>query len=309
MEAKIVTNNAYPALCGGTYFTLLLEARGQRINQRGRYDGERDGLSQPDVLAGLGKVVYPEYTPPANKQTFRTNANAYKSCSDNGSNLSFLFPDRVSAFDKRVRNEYAMALKATCEFVDKFLEVGTSIKKEEWLVKALLELIEADISIKDSQVFFICSDGKSVTKGALRSMSDFVLQPLLLGVWHFVVVSQQDNKSGKNTFDAWCPPKDRAERKYEGNVGTGIKRTVNAEVLTIPTDDAVGKVKVEADPAFEDEPSVDYSESFAEEPAPDPAPSITNQIINAPAVFFNSGANAMQINNTGTLNIDRGGKI
>jgi hypothetical protein len=230
---------------------LILEARGQRTSQRSRYEGGQDGLSQPETLAGLGKVVYPEYAPPKNAQTFRTNANAYKACTDDGGNLSYLFPDRVSAFDSRVRHEYPKALKAMCDFTSRFLEVGTSIKKEEWLVKALLELIEADASIDDGQAFFICSDGKGVTKATLRLMSDFVLQPLLLGVWHFVVVNRQDNKSGKTTFDTWCPPRDRAERKYEGNMGEGINRTINVEVLNIPADKGESKAVAEATAAEE----------------------------------------------------------
>ena len=227
-----MTRNNYPVLCGGTFFTLILEARGQRTSQRSRYEGEQDGLSQPETLAGLGRVVYPEYTPPSNKQTFRTNVNAYKSCADDGSNLSFLFPDKVFAFDNRVKNEYSNALMAMCDFADRFLEFGTSIKKEAWLVKALLELIETDTSIEDNQEFYLYEGGQRVTKAALRQLCDFTLQPFLLGIWHFIVVSRPDNKLGKNTFDIWCPPRGRAERKYEGTMGEGIDRTINVAVLT-----------------------------------------------------------------------------
>lgn len=224
--------NTHPVLCGGTFFTLLLEARAQRTSKRSQYEGEKDGLSQPDVLAGLGKVIYAEYAPPTNRDTFSTNANAYKSCTDNGSNLSFLYPDRVAAFDKRVKTDYPAALKAMCDFTDRFLEVGTSLKKEVWLARALLELIENDISVDDSQEFFICSGTQGTTKETLRSMSSFTLQPLLLGVWHFVVVNAPDNKSGKDTYDSWCPSKDRAERKYTGNMGDKIVREIAVEVLT-----------------------------------------------------------------------------
>jgi hypothetical protein len=222
-------------------------------------------LSQPDTLAGLGRVVYPEYSPPKNKDTFATNANAYKSCADNGSNLTFLYPGAVANFDDRVKNGYPKALKAMREFTDQFLEVGTSLKKEEWLVKALLDILENDGSIAEEQEFFICSGGpgagcgtgagasgsagcgpgagasgsagcgKGITKATIRHMTDFSLQPLLLGVWHFVVVNRPDNKSGKATFDSWCPPRGRAERKYEGNIGIGIKRKVNVEVLSAPS--------------------------------------------------------------------------
>ena len=239
-------NRAYPVLCGGTYFTLILEARGQRTGQRGRYQGEQDGLSQSDTLVGLGKVVYNEYIPPRNQQTFRTNVNAYRTCADDGSNLSFLFPDRVSVFDGRVRSAYLTALKAMCDFVNTFLEVGTSINKEIWLVKAILDLIENDESIPGEQKFFIGNGGQGITKSALRQMSDFSLQPLLLGVWHYVVVNRPDNRSGKDTFDRWCPSRGRAERKYEGNMGSGIERMLNVEVMTAPTSDEIVKDKAMA---------------------------------------------------------------
>ena len=227
----MIENRAYPVLCGGTYFTLILEARGQRTGQRGRYQGEQDGLSQSDTLVGLGKVVYNEYIPPRNQQTFRTNVNAYRTCTDDGSNLSFLFPDRVSAFNDRIRSAYLTALKAMCDFVNTFLEVGTSINKEIWLVKAILDLIENDESIPGEQEFLIGIDGQGITKSALRQMSDLSLQPLLLGVWHYVVVNRPDNRSGKDTFDRWCPSRGRSERKYEGNMGNGIERMINVDVL------------------------------------------------------------------------------
>ena len=241
-----MANRAYPVLCGGTYFTLILEARRQRTSQRSRYEGEQDGLSQPDTLAGLGKVVYTEYIPPSNKQTFRTNVNAYKTCADDGSNLSFLFPDKVSVFDGKVKSAYNTALNAMCGFVNTFLEVGTSIKKEEWLVKAILDLIENDESVPEEQEFFICSGVQGITKSTLRQMSDFSLQPLLLGVWHYVVVNRPDNRSGKDTFDRWCPSRGRAERKYEGNMGSGIVRMINVEVLVAPTNEEIIKDKAVA---------------------------------------------------------------
>ena len=218
---------------------MILEARRQRTSQRSRYKGEQDGLSQPDTLAGLGKVVYTEYIPPSNKQTFRTNVNAYKTCADDGSNLSFLFPDKVSAFDSEVKSAYNTVLNAMCGFVNTFLEVGTSINKEEWLIKAILDLIENDESIPEEQEFFIGSCGQGIKKFTLRQMSDFSLQPFLLGVWHYIVVNRPDNRSGKDTFDRWCPSRGRSERKYEGNMGSGIERMINVDVLAAPANEEI----------------------------------------------------------------------
>jgi len=252
MEAKRVANVGYPILCGGTVFTLVLEARRQRTSQRSRYEGEQDGLSQTETLAGLGRVVYPEYEPPKNRQTFKTNVNAYKSCTDEGSNLSFLFPSAKDAFDNRVKTEYPKALQEMCDFVDQFLEVGTSIHNEEKLVKALLDLIATDASIADQQEFFISCGGKGISKANIRLLSDFTLQPFLLGVWHYAVTKQLNNKLGKETFDAWCPPMMRAERKYEGNMGNGIARKINVDMMASSTDESIaeGEVAVTLDPVI-----------------------------------------------------------
>ena len=244
-----MSNKTYPVLCGGTFFTLILEARIPRTSKRSHYAGELDGLSQPETLAGLGKVVYPEYDPPRNKRTFSTNASDYRSCDNNGTNLSFLFEQTVNVFDNRIKNNYPSALMAMVNFVDRFLEVGTSTTKEVWLLKALLELIEADRSIDDAQIFYIGQSGQGITKATLRSINDFCLQSFLLGVWHFVIVNRQDNQVGKATFDVLCPPKGRAERKYEGKLGNSITRAINVSLIAAVGDAAHGTLTARGEEA------------------------------------------------------------
>ena len=55
----------YPRLCGGTYFTLLLQALKQRTSARGRVVSERDGLSNPEVLSGLIRWLTPNFRSPS----------------------------------------------------------------------------------------------------------------------------------------------------------------------------------------------------------------------------------------------------
>ena len=209
-----MTINAYPVLCGGTFFTMVLEARKQRTCKRSLYAGELDGLSQPETLAGLGRVVNPDYVEPKNKDSFSTNVSDYKSCENNGTNLAFLFTQEVLSFDTRVKTRYLEALSTMDDFVQFFLEVGTSTAKEVWLVKALLDLIDADQSIDDGQAFYIGEAGQKITKAALREISDFCFQSFLLGIWHFIVVNREDNTEGKSTYDIWCPSRGGKERKY-----------------------------------------------------------------------------------------------
>ena len=295
-----MTINAYPVLCGGTFFTLVLEARKQRTCKRSLYAGELDGLSQPDTLAGLGRVVNPDYVEPKNKDSFSTNASDYKSCENNGTNLAFLFTQEVLSFDTRVKTRYLEALCAMDDFVQRFLEVGTSTAKEVWLVKALLDLIDADQSIDNDQAFYIGEAGQKITKAALREMSDFFFQPFLLGIWHFAIVNRKDNTEGKSTCDMWCPPRGGKERKYIGTMGVGITRSINVPLI---------KAASKKDPASTDEYSapVKNGDPVVDDFSEEPASRTTNQTINHPFVFHQYGNNSIQVGNIETLVINNSG--
>lgn len=225
-----MTKNENQRLCGGIFFTLLLQARKPRKGVREHYRGESDGLSDPEMMVALLKVVIPDYNEPTAtiKATFKGNTSDYKSCKISQSTyLPFKDSDVISAFDSRIKNEYLSALAAMSNFITGFIDSGTSIKKDERLVKALLELIDADDSIDDAQLFYIGESGQGITKATLRSMNDFYLQSFLLGVWHFIIANRDDNKAGKATFDLLCPPRGGAERKYEGKLGDAITRAIN----------------------------------------------------------------------------------
>ncbi len=300
-----MSKTAYPVLCGGTFFTLLLEARQARSGKKEQLYGKKDGLSEPETLAGLLRVMYPEYKQPSGESVFRTNTSDYKTCKNNGGNLPF-FGQEISAFDKRVKSDYQAVLVSMCAFVKDFIEVGGSVKRDEWLVKALIDLIDSDQSVMDTDAFYVCEDGQPLTKTALRLMASFCFPAFLLGVWHFAIVCRADNTVGCATFNEWCPQNNRKPRTYTGTMGE--KYADRNIVLTMP---AVDKSAVDASATtIENGLYEEYSGEtyYEEQPKPNPKPTTINQTINAPAVFFNSGANVMQINNTGTINIDRGGK-
>lgn len=234
-----MTVNAYPVLCGGTFFTLLLEARQTRSGKKEQLYGKRDGLSEPEVLDGLIKVMYPEFKAPSSERTLKTITSDYKLCKNNGSNLPF-YDKEIRAFDNRVKGNYQTALKHMCCFVNRFIEAGGSVKRGEWLVKALLDLINRDQSIGDSDAFYVCKNGQAITKAALRTVAEVCLPAFLLGVWHFIVVRRQDNTVGKDTLNEWCPPNKQNRRVYAGTMGEGITRII---IVTVPTIDEVWEDK------------------------------------------------------------------
>lgn len=236
-----MTINEYPRLCGGTFFTLVLQALQQRMNTREHYDGDSDGLSDPEVLVGLIKVINSAYIDPG-KEKLKTIVNNYKRC-ETSTSIYFPFGDDqvISAFDETVRNNYQTALNGMIGFVNDFLDVSDTVHKDVNLVRALVDLVQQDQTIQAGDEFFIGPNGEKKKKAALGDLKEVCLPSFLLGVWHYVVVNRKDNGIGKKTYDVWCPSTGGGQRKYTAHMGEGILdglATYLVDTVDKPTTDA-----------------------------------------------------------------------
>lgn len=289
-----MTNTGIPRLCGGTVFTLILEARQQRYGVREHFAGDSDGLSEMDTLIGLAQVMVPDLKRPAKtrEDTVQGNTTEFKICKTAGGKGYYPFSNRQSkkAFDDRVKGYYAEALKAMCDFVKNFIWVKGSDKQDVNLVKALLDLIERDDSINNSQVFYIMPDGKPVTKQRIDQIDgeDVCLESFLLGVWHYAIMRREGNTIGKTTMNEWCPSKGGAPREYEGHMGENLSRNIRLTYL--------GDVEV---PDQDEE--IEHIEAEVVEgtkdPEPEPQPQTVNQSVNNPVVInitMNQSGNGRQ---------------
>ena len=287
-------NNENIRLCGGIFFTLFLQARKPRMGVREHYAGGKDGLSEPEVLIGLSKVVVPDFLEPnqSMKRTFKVSTSDYKSCKNSGGTyLPFKDNAAIDAFDKRIKEDYESSLIEMEKVVSEFIDARGSTKKDEWLIKALIEAISCDDSIDDRQLFFVFEDGSAITKAQLIKTSNFCLQSFLLGLWHFVVVNRKDNRVGKDTYDIWCPPNNGAERNFKALLGESISNQMKITYSST----IVHEVEVE----IVEESTFDDRENEGES-------SNTNQTVNNPVVFNQYGNNNTQIANVGVVNINKG---
>lgn len=279
-------NLTFPRLCGGTFFLLLLQAIKPRTKARSTYSGGGDGMNETDVLIQLIRVAEPNYPEPPSS-TFPQNTSAYKACTKSGGTY-LPFEDRafIEAFDNIVKNEYPTPLAAMSGFVDSFIDVSTTGKHIN-LVKALLELIDADETILDSDVYYIAQDMPPIAKRDIRSITDICLPAFLLGIWHFIVTYRGDNGVGKATYEQWTksPAEKGSKRVFCSDIGCGITRELNVSILS------------RADKAAEapDEPNIDYGS----EPRIDGAESAgqeASQTINSNGIIIQHfGTNNKQI--------------
>lgn len=201
---------------------LILQALRQRMNAREHYSGDSDGLTDPEVLVGLLKVINSTYEDPG-KEKLKTIANNYKRCETSTSTyLPFGDDQVINAFDKTIRTDYQTVLNGMIEFVNGFLDLGKSVHKDVSLVRALIDLIQQDKSIKEDDEFYIEPNGQTKKKTVLGGLKEVCLPSFLLGIWHYVVVNRKDNSIGKETYNVWCPSTGGGQRKYTAHMGEEI---------------------------------------------------------------------------------------
>lgn len=303
-----MTKGDNPRLCGGTFLVLILQALKQRVKARQHYKGERDGLSDPEVLIGLIKVINTDYQEPK-EGALKGKTNDFKSCKTSTDQyLPFGNTPEIEVFDERVRNEYQDALGAMTEFVALFLETGTKVKKDERLVKALIDLIQHDNSIKLDEEFYIEENDQKIKKTALGGLDDVCLPAFLLGVWHYVVVNRKDNSVGRDTYDKWCPENGGTPRTYSRDMGKSITKTINVRMpeTCLAEDDEIFYFGDEDADQPSDKAETDYDFDFGDEDAKTGTPPPTQQIINNPLFISQTGDNSNIIPNYRTMSLTLG---
>lgn len=291
-----MTKNENIRLCGGTFFTLLLEARKPRLGVREHYMGDTDGLSEPETLMGLAKVIVPDFEKPLSTmmKTIKGNTFEFKSCENKGGTY-FPFSNRnaLKAFDERIKSEYTVALNSMISFCNEFIHMKDSTKKDETLIKALIELIDSDDSISPEQLFYTNEDGTAVCKSKLIGDEVICFQSFLLGIFHFAVMRKEPAKFGKDTYDMWCPPKGGAPRVYEGNVGEHVNHQISLSYVS-----SFDKIDAEVIDMVEDKETEERTETKKE-------------VNSSPQMTFNfnvTGNNNSFYNHVDTVNNYYGGK-
>lgn len=243
------------------------------MGAREHYNSESDGMSDPEVLMGLFKVINPDFQY-MDKKKLKGAADGFKSCKSKKSvYLPFGDTQEIRAFDKRVKTDYAEALRSMETFVDDFIDTGDGVKKHVSLVRALADLVLQDGQIKPPlDEFYITPDGRITKKAAFGDLDKVYLPAFLLGVWHYAVAVRKDNTIGEETYNRWCPPAGGGPRIYNGHMGED--KLDGIHVLT----------------KWDDQPRIDAPETVdddvqivTEMPAPQQQP--FQQTINTPFVF------------------------
>ncbi|RHR20944.1 hypothetical protein DWX43_25240 [Clostridium sp. AF19-22AC] len=222
----------YPYLCGGVFFLLLGQATHKNGSSKDHTNGIKDNHSNTKVTVDLIYALSEgTYYPEAPK-----DISNYRNCKSEGSiNVPFNDTAFAQSYDYLVKNKYSDALKRMSEFNEMHIDYS----KSTWLVTALLDVIENDHSIMESDNFFIQETGLSVKKADIRNMTDFTFQSFLVGVLHYILMYRGNKNSlGITTLDAWSTQAPRKPRIYNGNAGDAVNRAINVTLWSPQTNTA-----------------------------------------------------------------------
>ena len=210
-------------LCGGTLFTLIVNAELQKPTNGKLFTGAENLITDENMLTNLLRIAIPSLPALSSDDALR-----FKQCNGKTSRKLRTAKGEIgNALNERMASDYSDCVQEMAAFILKLLD--THQKKEQQLVKALLELIEQDQGILPEQVFRVCPDGKGITKHEMSEMIVVNTPAFLLGILLFTLTEIKDNTIGKDTYNEWCPKvdADHNRRYYQGHMGEAIKRPIS----------------------------------------------------------------------------------
>jgi hypothetical protein len=239
-----------PRLRGNTFFLFLLRAARDDLGVAPSWGSSSQGLTQTQLFANLMRTVDATYSI-NNEDTLRQYISKY--LKGERTNSKTYYPFKESGFrsgaDYRLKNDYENALAEMDTLCRTYLKFDSD-PAMHLLVGGLVSLILKDNSIPASASFY--TGHKTVTRADLQNEVDFILQPFLLSVWHFIVIHFPEAKEGAETYMRWT-----------ADAGGGNPRTITtswgtkrAETIHVTKDLPGQAVHEGTEETHEEEPDV-----------------------------------------------------
>lgn len=291
-----MANDAVPYLCGGIFFTLLLQVKCQGT-AADKVNNQYDGISDPVLMAHLIQVVTGTM-PDSNAGGFKKDVSQYRKCLfDGGKNVPFNQAPVISSFDARFKNSYIAVLNRMIDLTDSCL-FSENPEQMAWLVKSLLAVIKNDASIADSDLFYLFKNGMALTKAEIVNYRDFELQPFLLGVLHYLITRPTINKGGKATYDAFYQNRvQHTEGTFDDGFIPAVEHHISVTNLPKEKEPAADTQQTQSDFARPDRDGLD------DESDDTASAKIINQTIINPTVVNQYGENNIHIDYVENLKI------
>ena len=221
-----MANTDNPYLCGGTFLAQILRARKSSELSAYYNRNKKESLSEQETFRRLISIYHiAEFS---SCSSLKTYTSQFKSCTNSLESFAlFSDSDVKREFDSDVRSADSSALTMMSDFVQEFIDTEKYIQ----LVRCLLDMIENDSTIAPNTPLYILENTESVTKAEINNMQIFMIEPFLLGIWHYIIMNRSDsNEKGASTYRQWYPSRD----KYIGTVGSGTRIFIHGTLVMVP---------------------------------------------------------------------------
>ena len=224
-----MSDEKVPYLCGGVLFSLLKQAAQSSASSKDHLNGTSDSHSYlrmlEDFITALRIDDALEGESQHKTELTTKVVSKYINCKENVTkSLPFTKAAFVSTYDGMVKTQYAKAMEKMKTFILLHLDPNYY----EWLMKRILYVIDWDPDIANSDQFFIAGDGMPKTKEEIKTMNDFCLPAVLVGVMHYILLFRsKDNTEGKATLDRWGPQEPHCQREFNRDAILGVDRDIH----------------------------------------------------------------------------------
>ena len=136
-----------------------------------------------------------------------------------------------------VKERYHEALTAFTKVTYSFLKIfeNEPLKNDnicEEIVRALMVLLDSSIDDK-SQELYVCENGQTMKISDILTADTISFHAFLLGLWHYTIVSDIDNKVGADTFNALFQKGKESQYYYVNRIGKEYPRDIKLSYVEL----------------------------------------------------------------------------
>ena len=184
-----------PRLTFGTLLTLLYCAR------KGPLVRTNQGLFILDLM----RIVTPKYHDPG-EGTRKPESSLWMNCKKRDSEWIPLGRDSfIRSVNEAFEQDFSGIIVRTAAFLDKHYDKSDTFRLKR-AAKAILDVLDKDLTIGKTEALRIQSQGEFVRKDALKTIKSIKYEHLLAGVLLYVLTDRgTDNKDGDTTIAKWRP--------------------------------------------------------------------------------------------------------
>lgn len=203
----------YPRLCGSTLLFTVLRLRKRRTGKQEECFKDFLGIIDPPAV----KDVYE-----ASLHKYASECKNAKELPVEGNYVRFGDTDVCTTFRDEFKNNEEAVLERMKNFVSNYFEEAS----HKLLIKALLELVEADRSIEEHNRSLFVKPGlvPAFKDEILNGEEEIYFYNFLIGVWYYVYQYFDGHTAGQSTIEHWTEKtKDYTADKVVCNLGNSDK--------------------------------------------------------------------------------------